>query len=74
MIQMEEKYAKELAPALMKQLGFKSKMQVPTIKKIVVNMCVNQAVGNPKVLDTAADELTAITGQKAVITKAKKSI
>ena len=58
----------------MKQLGLKSKMQVPVIKKIVVNMCVNEAVRNPKVLNTAADELTAITGQKAVITKAKKSI
>jgi large subunit ribosomal protein L5 len=73
-IELEQKYSKELSPALMKQLGFKSRMQVPTVKKIVVNMCVNQAVGNPKLLNTAADELTAITGQKAVITKAKKSI
>src|SRR6185437_15079222 len=71
---MEQKFRKELVPTLKKQLGLKTSMQVPTIKKIVVNMCVNQAVGNPKVLNTAADELTSITGQKAVITKAKKSI
>lgn len=74
MIELREKYQKELSPALLKQLGLKSKMQVPTLQKIVVNMCVNQAVGNPKVLNIAADELTALTGQKAVITKAKKSI
>lgn len=74
MIELEQKYRKEMNPALMKQLGFKSSMQVPTLNKIVVNMCVNAAVGNPKVLNVAADELTAITGQKAVITKAKKSI
>lgn len=74
MIELHEKYKKEFSPALKKQLGLKSQMQVPTIKKVVVNMCVNQAVTNPKVLNSAADELTAITGQKAVITKAKKSI
>jgi len=74
MIELQQKYSKELGPALQKQLGLQSKMQVPTLKKIVINMCVNAAVGNPKVLNTAVDELTAITGQKAVITKAKKSI
>jgi large subunit ribosomal protein L5 len=73
-IELKQKYSKELSPALQKQLGLKSKMQIPTLQKIVINMCVNAAVGNPKVLNTAADELTAITGQKAVITKAKKSI
>jgi large subunit ribosomal protein L5 len=72
--EIEQKYRKEMVPALQKQLSLKTSMQVPTVKKIVVNMCVNAAVGNPKVLNTAADELTAITGQKAVITKAKKSI
>lgn len=71
---LQEKYKKEVAPALMKEMGFKSSMQVPQLKKIVVNMCINEAVRNPKVLQTAADELTAITGQKAVITKAKKAI
>jgi large subunit ribosomal protein L5 len=74
MVELQKKYTKELAPALMSELKFKSKMQVPTLKKIVVNMSVSAAVGNPKVLNTASDELTAITGQKAVITRAKKSI
>lgn len=74
MSELKKKYTKEMAPALKNQLGKKSVMQVPTVTKIVVNMSVNAAVNNPKVLNTAADELTAITGQKAVITKAKKSI
>jgi large subunit ribosomal protein L5 len=73
-IELHQKYKKELAPALMKSLSKKSAMQVPSITKIVINMCVNAAVSNPKVLNTAAEELTTITGQKAVITKAKKSI
>lgn len=74
MIELRKKYQEEIAPALMKQLGLKNTMQVPKIEKIVINMCVNEAVRNPKVLNTASDELTAITGQKAVITKAKKAI
>ena len=73
-IQLKEKYKKEIVPALVKELGLKSKMQVPDLKKIVINVSTNEAVRNPKVLNIAADELTAITGQKAVITKAKKSI
>lgn len=73
-IQLKEKYSKEIVPALVKELGLKSKMQVPNLKKIVINVSTNEAVRNPKVLNTAADELTAITGQRAVITKAKKSI
>lgn len=74
MVELRKKYNEEIAPALMKQLGLKNTMQVPRIEKIVINMCVNEAVRNPKVLNTAADEITAITGQKAVITKAKKAI
>lgn len=73
-IQLQEKYKKELIPALMKELGLSNPMQVPTLKKVVVNLSTNEAVKNPKVLNNAADELTALTGQKAVITKAKKSI
>jgi large subunit ribosomal protein L5 len=73
-IQLREKYRAEMVPALMKELGLKSKMQVPGLKKIVINVSTNEAVRNPKVLNLAVDELTAITGQKAVITKAKKSI
>jgi large subunit ribosomal protein L5 len=72
--ELREKYNKEITPALIKELGLKSKMQVPDLEKIVINVSTSEAVRNPKVLNTAADELTAITGQKAVITKAKKSI
>jgi large subunit ribosomal protein L5 len=73
-IGLQVKYREEMVPALMKELGLKSKMQVPGLKKIVINLSTAEAVKNPKVLNTAVDELTAVTGQKAVITKAKKSI
>ena len=73
-IELKQKYHKEMVPALMKELGLKSRMQVPGLKKIVINLSTSEAVKNPKVLNTAVDELTAITGQKAVITKSKKSI
>lgn len=73
-IQLQEKYNAEMIPALMKELGLDSKMQVPALKKIVLNLSTAEAVKNPKVLNNAVDELTAITGQKAVITKSKKSI
>jgi large subunit ribosomal protein L5 len=73
-IQLHEKYKSEMIPALMKELGLKNKMEVPGLKKIVVNVCTSEAVKNPKVLNNAVDELTAFTGQKAVITKSKKSI
>jgi large subunit ribosomal protein L5 len=71
---LQEKYKKEIIPSLMKQMSYKSVMQVPTITKIVINTCVSEAVKNPKVLQNAVDELTTITGQKAVVTKAKKAI
>ena len=73
-IQLQEKYKAEMVPALMKELSLKSRMQVPGLQKIVLNVSTAEAVKNPKVLNTAVDELTAITGQKAVITKSKKSI
>lgn len=71
---MKEHYNKEVAPALMQQFGFKNVMQVPRLQKIVLNMGVGDATQNRKVLDEAVDTLTAITGQKAVVTKAKKAI
>lgn len=71
---MQEKYNKELAPALMKQLGAKNVMQVPRLEKIVINACINEAVRNPKVINSAAEEISLLSGQKAVITKAKKAI
>lgn len=70
----KEKYDKELKASLMKSLGLTNIMTVPGIEKIVINTSISDAVQNPKVLNIAADELTAITGQKAVITKAKKAI
>lgn len=73
-IQLQEKYKAEMIPALMKELGLTNKMEVPNLKKIVINVCTSEAVKNPKVLNNAVDELTAFTGQKAVITKSKKSI
>lgn len=73
-IQLHERYKSEMVPALMKELGLKGRMQVPGLQKIVINLSTAEAVKNPKVLNTAADEITAITGQKAVITKSKKSI
>ena len=69
-----EKYKSEIKPSLMEKFGYKSVMQVPKIVKIVVNLGVGDAISEPKRLDEAVNELTAITGQKPVITKAKKSI
>lgn len=70
----KEKYEKELKAHLLKSLGLKNAMMIPTIEKIVINTSISDAVQNPKVLNIASDELTAITGQRAVITKAKKAI
>lgn len=71
---LREKYEKEVASALMQKFGYKSPMQVPKLEKIVLNMGVGEARENPKALDSAASDLAIITGQKPVITKAKKSI
>jgi large subunit ribosomal protein L5 len=68
------KYAKEAVPALQKQFSYKNPMQVPKLQKIVVNMGLGQAVTNPKIIDSAVDELRAFTGQKPVVTRAKKAI
>ncbi len=74
MNRLYEKYKNEVIPALSKKFSYTSVMQVPKIEKIVVNMGVGDAIQNSKVLDDAVRELTLITGQKPVITKAKKSI
>jgi large subunit ribosomal protein L5 len=71
---IQDKYNKEVVSALKKQLGAKSSMQIPRLEKIVINVCMSEAVQNPKVVTAAAEELSTITGQKAVVTKAKKSI
>ncbi len=74
MARLKEKYKSEIAPAIAKEFDIKNPMAVPRIEKIVVNMGIGEAISNAKILDTAAEELRAITGQKPVITKAKKSI
>lgn len=74
MNRLKEKYRKEVSAAIMKELGIKNIMQVPRIEKIVINQCNSDAVQNAKVLNTASDEITTIAGQKAVITRSKKSI
>ncbi len=74
MARLRERYAKELAPALMKDLGHTSLMAVPRLEKIVLNMGLGEATQNPKIIDSAVEELTAITGQKPVVTKSKKAI
>ena len=71
---LREKYVKEVAPALMKEFDLKNTMAVPRIEKVVINMGVGEATQNAKLLDPAVIELSNITGQKAVVTRAKKSI
>lgn len=71
---LKEKYTKEIAPAISKEFSITNPMAVPRLEKIVINMGMGEAIANSKILDTAADEVRAVTGQKPVITKAKKSI
>jgi len=71
---MKERYEKELRPALMEQFGYDNIMQVPHLEKIVINMGVGEAVAESKKVDAAASEISAIAGQKAVITRARNSI
>ncbi len=71
---LQELYRKEIVPTLMREFGYQNVMQVPKIKKIVVNIGVGEAIGNAKALDGAVKDLTAITGQKPLVRKAKKSI
>ena len=71
---MRTLYTNEVAPALMKKFNYKSVMQIPKFDKIVINIGLGEAKDNPKVIDAAMSDLAAITGQKPVVTKAKKSI
>ena len=74
MARLREVYKKEIVPALTKQFGYKSVMQVPRVSKVVLNMGVGEAVGDKKLLENAAADMTKISGQKPVITKARKAI
>ena len=74
MNRLKEKFNKEVVPALMSKFNYTSVMQAPKLEKIVINMGVGDAVQNSKALDSAVEELGAITGQKPIVTRAKKSI
>lgn len=74
MTYLKEKYKNEVVPAMVKTFGYTNALQVPRITKVVVNMGVGDAIQNPKALDAAVADMTAITGQKPVITRAKRSI
>ena len=71
---LEEKYKKEVAPALMEKFGYKNIMEIPRLDKIVINMGVGDSKDNSKALEKAVEELELITGQKPVITRARKSV
>lgn len=71
---LKDRFYNEVTPALMQKFNYTSVMQVPRVEKVVINMGVGDAVGNAKLLDAAVEDLTAISGQKPVITRAKKSI
>ena len=71
---LKDRYQKEIAPAVANEFGIQNPMAIPRVEKIVINMGMGEAIANAKILDTATDELRAITGQKPVVTKAKKSI
>ena len=74
MARLKEFYSQDVAPAMMKKFGYKNVMEIPKVEKVVINMGVSDAVGNPKALDAAVADLTQIAGQKPIVTKAKKSI
>lgn len=74
MARLKELFNSEIAPKLMKDFEYRSMMEVPRIEKVVVNMGLGEAIQNPKILESAVEELTRVAGQRAVITRAKKSI
>jgi large subunit ribosomal protein L5 len=74
MSRLKDKYQKEVVPALKKEFGYANTMAIPKIRKVVINMGLGEATSNAKIVDTAADELSKITGQKATVRRAKKSI
>ena len=74
MARLKDYYKSEVVPAMMKQFGYSNTMQVPRLEKIIVNMGLGEAIQNVKILESASAEIGALTGQKPVITKARKSI
>lgn len=74
MSRMQDKYNKEVAPALMEKFGYKSVMQIPKLEKVVINIGMGEAKDNPKAIEAASNDLALITGQRPIVTKAKKSV
>jgi len=74
MARLKERYREEIVPALMKEFGYSNVMEAPKLEKIVINVGVGEAISNAKALESAVSDLTAITGQRPVVTRAKKSI
>lgn len=74
MARLKEMYYNEVAKAMMEKFSYKNVMEIPKLEKVVINMGVGEAVGNPKALDAAVADMTTISGQKPVVTRAKKSI
>ena len=74
MARLQETYAKEIAPALMKKFNYKSVMQIPKLDKVVINVGCGEARDNPKIMDAILSDLAKITGQKPIVCKAKKSV
>ena len=74
MLRLKEKYNNEIAPALKEQFKYKSVMEIPKLEKIVINMGLGEVKENPKAIESAISDLTLITGQKPIVTKAKKSV
>ena len=74
MSRMRDKYKAEIAPAMMQKFSYKSDMQIPKLDKIVINVGLGEARENPKAIEAACNDIAAITGQKPIVTKAKKSV
>ena len=74
MARLKDKYMNEIAPALVKEFGYENIMAIPKLDKVVINIGLGEAIANPKALDAAVEDITAIAGQKPVVTRAKKSI
>ncbi|MBC7339408.1 MAG: 50S ribosomal protein L5 [Firmicutes bacterium] len=71
---LRKRYREHVVPAMMEKFGYRNPLQVPRVEKVVINMGVGDAIGNPKLLDAAVADLTAITGQRPVVTQARKSV
>jgi len=74
MTRLREKFEKDVVPKMMQEFGYKNKMQVPRLHKVVLNMGLGEALQNPKIIDASAKEMAAITGQRPVVTRSRKSI